>query len=788
MKFFERFKKKKPTIKVGENPSSEISSPTSSPTSSQIESKYYISFPSLDGEPTFELSDKLSIGSEVGDVVLEDESISPRHCTITHNQDVICLMDHNSSTGTFIGKKELGPGRMYILQDKDKIKLGDLPMEVFHEEVEVPLTAGQNAALNQMSPVDQTADLPVINSMETLVEEAPEVEIPDLELAPIESNEANEANEASDEEVLDLTQEGALESAGQVFEPEGEVNVKKSKIRLPFGGGEPAPESSSALVRLLGLLCDVLIVLIVHMLLSPFKAFEMFVTDFPLMIWSGIAPFYEAQIAPVVKQFIADYPAVGEMLKDFNQQLDDYIVVAHMLFLFVMLRVVTTLIFGVSLGQILVGIRAYGNVVLKRLLGAVRELIGIFTMPFIIFDLGTIFNIRSFKEIITFTRITTPFLGRSIIASVVVLPLLIILYLVSPLFQGLEFRMPSPVVSSAFKPAKKISVDKNYQTSEYMQLTLSLDEQIKVYPNFQFEKKGSKTIYHPSLLLDIRKNGKVYEFSKKKKFDLKKLIRIAFGFNPMAKMNYPHLSKYLYDVSSNNKNFKQQRLDKLAFAEEFKSLMITSMELAPDKLIDHIVTHGPLIKGYVDFRDSLYQMLGGNIKGVELQQLGDNYFVFFDIDTGKDFEFKFIPLIAKEGSIYSISTSSRGLTTKTIKKLFEQSIWSVVENKDENPVNYFRFIDSMSSKENTSEEKLVSFLQGIYQRIYADIKLTIEGQIDTKQWEQSLIRTLKVLDETKLKQEKNQAVWSKFYQNLSDALQALKEKDLQFFSIESKKA
>lgn len=264
----------------------------------------------------------------------------------------------------------------------------------------------------------------------------------------------------------------------------------------------------------------------------------------------------------------------------------------------------------------------------------------------------------------------------------------------------------------------------------------------------------------------------------------------------MAKMNYPHLSKYLYDVSSHNKNFKQQSLDKLAFAEEFKSLMITSMELAPDKLVDHIIKHGPLIKGYVDFRDSLYQMLGGNIKGVELHQLGDNYFVFFDIDTAKGFEFKFIPLVAKEGSIYSISTSSRGLTTKGIKKLLGQSVWSIVENKAENPINYFRFIDSISSgskmnekkSEQKSEKKLIAFLQGTYQKIYADIKLAIEEQLDTKLWEQSLIRTLKVLDETKLKQEKNQAEWSKFYQNLSDALQALREKDLQFFSISSKKA
>ena len=789
MKLLERFRKKKLTEKVGDGPAVEI------------ENKYYLCFPTLEGEPTFELKDSLTIGSEVGDIILEDEAISPRHCTVTHNQDVISIMDHNSTTGTFIGKKELGAGRMYILQENDKVKLGDIPMELLLEEVEVPLK------FNSMpeSMPEQTADLPAMDALQTQniqldqdrMDEIPAHQGLELEQTDLMQNVESEPELEVEEGVLDLTRAEALDNEEEAFKVEiNPTSINKTKSSLRIKNAEPAPEASSALIRILGLLCDVLIVLITYNLLSPYDAFTMFLTDFPLMIWGWISPYYQADLAPMVEQFLTDYPAVREMLKDFTSHLDDYIVGAQLLFVFAMLRIVTTLIFGVSLGQALVGIRAYGNMALKRILGGLREFIGIFTLPFIIFDLATIFNIRSFKEIVTFSRITTPYLGRSIIASIVVLPVLMITYLLSPMFQGLEFREPYVVISSGFKPAKKVELDASYMTSEYMQLSVSLDEKLKLYPSFEFSKKGNRTLFHPSLILRDVEKGKTYELSKKKKFDLKKLISIAFGINPLAKLNYPELAKYLYDVSSTNKNFTRQNMNKLEFAQEFKNLMITSMELGPAKVVDHILEHGPLMKGFVDFRDSLYQMLGGNIKGVEIHQLGDSYFAFFEMNAPRGFEFKFIPLVAEDGAIYSITTDERGFTTKAIQKILSKSIWSEVKNADEDRVNYLRFIDKISSEQTTTKidsmndsslNMLQNMLQKFYQKMFTDIQQSLENDPEgIKIWEQSLIRTLKVLDAAKLKEEDSLSPWSKFYQNISDVLQALREKDLEFFNLNKK--
>ena len=69
--------------------------------------KFYLSFPTLAGEPTYLLDESLSVGSEVGSVVLDHPALSPKHCTITLNQDVISILDHGSMEGTFINKKKI---------------------------------------------------------------------------------------------------------------------------------------------------------------------------------------------------------------------------------------------------------------------------------------------------------------------------------------------------------------------------------------------------------------------------------------------------------------------------------------------------------------------------------------------------------------------------------------------------------------------------------------------------------------------------------------------------------
>ena len=104
------FKKNESTNKIGKKAGSIANlSPEDIATYITIEGESEIRSP---------LDKKLTIGREVGELVLSDKSISPRHCTFFKSNGVISIMDHSSENGTLINKKPLDPGKVFIREFK----------------------------------------------------------------------------------------------------------------------------------------------------------------------------------------------------------------------------------------------------------------------------------------------------------------------------------------------------------------------------------------------------------------------------------------------------------------------------------------------------------------------------------------------------------------------------------------------------------------------------------------------------------------------------------------------
>src|SRR5690606_32380407 len=141
-----------------------------------------------------------------------------------------------------------------------------------------------------------------------------------------------------------------------------------------------------------------------------------------------------------VKLLMQQYPVLNTLWEDvveFYQNPNNKFV-WQVLSLFAILRLAGTLIFGVSIGQLFSGIRNMGNAIVGRVMGVVREFIGFFTGPFLIFDSLTLVNRPSLKELLTFTRVETPSAGKAWISSLLALVLLTSIYIAAPLFRGLE--------------------------------------------------------------------------------------------------------------------------------------------------------------------------------------------------------------------------------------------------------------------------------------------------------------------------------------------------------------
>lgn len=776
MKLFDKLTNLKMPSKLGKN-NQELEG--------NFEYKYYLVFSELEDAPTFELETSLSVGSEVGDIVIEDETISPRHCTFTLNQDVISVLDHNSEYGTFIGKKAIDPSKMYILQETDKIYIGDILVEIELEAVEIE--APMIEATSEIN-VEEILNESQEDIKEEFVEEEPQsppkelqlentgtLEIENIDFEQLTQKHQEEVNVENEKENLQLT---------KVKKEKREVSKDKTKR---FNISAQTPNASSSLIRLIAIFADVLITFIIYFILSPFDEFRIFLQEVPSSIAQLIGPFYNEELAPVVNAFLEDYPALIEFGKDSAELWSsDYQGFLNGFILFGLIRVFSTLLLGVSIGQMLIGVKSYGNIFVKRIMGMIREVIGLFTGPFIIFDIATLFNFRSVKELITFTRIYTPSLIKSTLLSVLSLSALILLLMISPLFQGLDFREAHVVNSTGILKIKDFDFDETFNTSKYFGFRANISEDFKVLPMFSFKKVDTKLLAEPSIKFLNLKTKKEINVEKDKTFDLRKFLKVAFNLNYFAQSTFPELFKYLNDVSENNTSFKMHKFDDAKIANEFQMLIESSMQLDILTVIDHIFSYGPFIKGFIDFRDSFLNLVDGNVENINIEKIGDSYFAVLSIENPRKFHIKMLPLIVDSNTIYEVSAEKKGISFKKVQELFKKTSFRKENLEKIKNINYFSLIDQLMLQNSSYD---ADFYQQIYELIFSDLKNAFSDQDEflILKWEFSLTDFIKFIEKFKLTNQDEQVNWQKMYQNLNDLLRAIRDKDSNFFGISTLK-
>jgi pSer/pThr/pTyr-binding forkhead associated (FHA) protein len=70
-----------------------------------LETKYYLNGKSIKGKPLYELTSEHIIGSEEGDIIIEDKNVSSKHLQVNLAEGVVTIMDLSSELGTKVIKK-----------------------------------------------------------------------------------------------------------------------------------------------------------------------------------------------------------------------------------------------------------------------------------------------------------------------------------------------------------------------------------------------------------------------------------------------------------------------------------------------------------------------------------------------------------------------------------------------------------------------------------------------------------------------------------------------------------
>ncbi len=685
---------------------------------------FFIQFDKLPGAPKHKLKGEMIVGSEEGDIILKGKNrVSAKHCSLKVEGDVVCLTDFNSDSGTFVNGQEIRANKIFLLNVGDLVKVGSISFTL---------------------KTDSPQELPAVDSHFEKEEKKPQLK--SLENQEPEKNQMNELSELipANEEEIDITQE---------------KSKKKNKKRA----------GTWASFKAVAVFMDFLMAMTLDTLIGPYLFYQ--------QINSQIESILKALFEPLSKKTEITHEIFLLVVPYFKFVL-----------LYFLIRFLGAIIFSVSPGQFLMGMRNFASASMGRASAVARTFIEILTTPFLIFDLPSLFNLRTFKEVITFSQVGIKYKAYTFIGITLILPTLALLALASPLYKGFQVR--NSVDLKSYDPGlhfPKGEIQKSY--SEFLNLDLSYERTMKMYPFFELsEKKGKKQLVFKLRVYDSQNKSSAF-FSLVKTFSFKKLFQIAAEMNPLFHIHYPHVNNYIKDVSSENKNFREHQWsenDKEQISREMQLVIEESFQLSGQNLINHIQKRGPFIKGHIDFADTLRELFDEEITGVQLITLDEVRYMRAIVDkSGSALKHYLIPLMAQKGHIFMMEFYSRDNV-----KNFYQNFLSGLKLKDEKSVQQVRQANLLTiaddvMKDRINEELFNSYGQFVFKTYYNRASETLKTG-DMKQFAiiHESLKSLVQIFEIQLRkfEQGNKNFGQKVKVNLHDLLQAVEDKNTEFFS------
>lgn len=710
----------------------------------------------MEGNPTYAITHQLTVGREIGNIVVSDPSISPRHCTFILQQDVISLIDHGSVSGTFVNEKRIPSGRYIILEESDTIHVGDLEINI----------KGRHEAL----PIEETE------------EEVEDEELSDeTELKDIAEDE--EEDEEDEEEYEDL--------------PEEEEIVSRELEVVPAPKNSIAGLSANALVRVTAIIGDLLIAYGMLVILMPFDDFQNFLNFVP-QVMSDILGVSLSSLWEVIRQ---DFGFIGQLMDDFSQFLSKALHIGPVLLIFILLRFISTLFLGVSLTEFFLNIRGRGHFLWKRIGGGLRVLIGIFTGPFLLFDLPAIISRRTFKEVLTYTNIYTSSKLATSLGIILFIPLALLFALISPLFQGLEFEES---ISVNDKLEQRVRVQKDAVESEgvaestavsdFLDLTFTYNpEEITVMPVFKFQGIQRQLNYKSQILFYFKDIQRVARLELMKKFDLQQLLGIGLRGNLFLYEEFPEIHSFLYESKNQAFQVNSDKRSKNAFATELMIFNKLALETSVDNAFEIMQTHTPLLKSLIDYKQSSLALIEyKDFSDVGFIKIGDAIFLKFSYIKQKPFDL-LIPLIKGEGKIYRVDFDKNEVLSSLSSKLYKFTLNSAkwfqegesAEAETFSPLQVIDFFSQVNPEQRAINPDSAQAIYGYYYEASAAILKDFE-ESQYAAWKRSVSSTFKViekLNEGRVIEAGEEDSLDKLHQNFKDLIDAVENKNLEYFGL-----
>lgn len=743
---------------------------------------YDVILANMEDSPAYPLSHQLTIGSEIGNIIINDPSVSPRHATVLLQDEVISIIDHGSVSGTFVNGTKIPAGKFIILEDTDKISAGDLELKIGVKTSAVEDTGLTPPGHDHIEDEEET-------------EEVEEVEETELE---------------EDEEVEEDISEDKTITKSKVYvgKPKASAlaTAKKPKKKIEFT--LPSYDATNSIVRVMALAADLLLSYIIIVIFLPFDDFRNFLYSIPAMI-AEAGDFTWQNIWFLISE---DAKEVTDVIEEFYKMANEFVPVYPLLLVFFLNRLITTIIFGVSLSELFFGVRANFNKIWARIGGMFRVIVGMFTWPFLIFDLPSLASKRTFKEFITLTNTYVGSRVSLFFGIVLYFPLLVVLLLLAPMVIGLEVVEPVPfltTVSQRVKPKPPAAADAPViqevtEGSRHFGISLKYDPQkLSLIPSFRFKGEKAKLNMKASLDLFHREDERQVSLELFKTFSMKELLALGLSGNFLIHEEFKTLHTYAFSAENTNRFFKAPDNVKKeeAFGRDVVKFTEMAMGLSVDTLPDLMTTKTPFIKSIVDYRNAMLGLFEyKNFSDLSVVKVGKILCIRATYDAQKPFDL-IMPLIRGEGRIFRISYDSKKDIAQFRNKIYKFTLdgltWGLPASRD-NVETYqsMEVIDLFTTdvEKSTLSASKAQALYGYYFEKSAEV-IKAGFPVEYEIWKLSVKNVTNVIPYLKqpvvemvLNEDGSQVevedVKSKLKSNFSDLFNALENKNKSFFGIE----
>jgi hypothetical protein len=421
---------------------------------------------------------------------------------------------------------------------------------------------------------------------------------------------------------------------------------------------------------------------------------------------------------------------VSIFLDQFYARFGEWAFVCPILLAYVLagvLRFISCLIFGRTLGGFAAFVRVQGGFYERRLKGAMRSLVSVFTGLFPVFELLRGLGAPDIKSKLGCGELIARKGALATLIRFFVLPSALVLAFVSPLLQNLEAidGLVTPTGGPRNVKLSRSADFARYKTLAsnryYAKIFTSLgDGRFVILPTFDVKAVAGKQVVGTTLTIYDRVNhvsGEVRLLGTVKTLEL---ARKARSVNPLFKKSFKELDRVL-DAPADR--FKRKDYDP-AFGRigllnplaktDVEELVRSSLGIGVEALVSHVFGHGPFLESFVYVRNHLLSLLrAGARPEADIVELGNYRFLRFrqlfsydpgDSEEGHNYFETVIPLGAVEASVLQLSWD-KNLNSALARKDF----WDQVLAGSEWFFDFDKIVSFPSSNEEIGPMTVVDF-------------------------------------------------------------------------------